>query len=667
MSQGSGEGLPPPTTSGAAQLEAFIRSLRVPVDEAIAQGKVGTPEIYDTMNTVFPLLFTMGFVDEAVRLCRDAMVVSARALWTELVQMTTYGRRIRLRDHRTQVDQFLSNVLDIFPGSGEAAGLALEVLLWRRHFGMEIERLGRTQARDDPQRNGRLSELADYRRLYAESIPFFPAYEDQFPPRPRLETRIFLDPVSSRPELDELWTAAFSDQSFDQYADRFPPATARQVAERLPPGSVLIEYWRTERFLRDAPSEPRYLVIALESGEEPRAELVDLCPASALEGGLLSDYLSALTGEEVSVLPPNLKRNHTTQGSSQEQARELGGRLREVVYDRLPAFARESQHMLIVPDGYLFFVPFAALPQGSNGYLIDDHLISYLQSGRDIYQASPKRPTRSPVVMCAPDYEAMPSDAAPPESPLPEWAQTLRWPPLPWSAAEGESVATLLGVSPIEGDDANESALRACVSPSVLHLATHGAILPAQWQTAEISALHASDAPVDQRGVSRFHEGLGRLGGHLVPYQEVRSVLALAGANSWLDGVDLPVRYGTGHVNAEGLLDIDLGGTELVVLSACETALGNLYHDEGVVGIRSSLRLAGARTLVIALWTVPDQDTRDLMVLYYSNLLKEAGKAEGLRQAQLAMRKRFPLEPYRWGGFVSEGETGPMEFVAPSG
>lgn len=662
MSEGSGEGLPSPTTSADAQFDSVIRWLRAPVDEAIAQGKVGTPEIYQTMNTVFPLLHGMGFVDEAVRLCRDAMVVSARALWSELVQMTAYGRRNRLRDHRTQVDQFLSNVLDIFPGSGPAARLALDVLLWRRHFGLEIERLGRTLARDDSERNERLSDLAGFRREYAESVHLFPVYPDYAQPRPRHRTRIFLEPVSSRPELDELWAAAYSDLSFDQYADSFPPATAGRIAERLPPGRVLVEYWRAERFFRDAQPQTRYVAIALESGGDSRAELVDLCSASELEEGLVSDYLSAVTGYEASVIPSSLRDDAALRhAASQDQAREVGGRLREVVFDRLPAFARESHHILIVPDGVLYFVPFAALPSGSGGYLVDDHLISHLHSGREVCQASPKRQANAPVVICAPDYEATPPGVALPETPVPEQSRTLRWQPLPWAAEEGRSVAALLGVSPIMGEDANDSALRACASPLVLHVATHGAMLPAQWQTVEISALHASDAPVDMKGVSTFDEGLGRLAGHLVPYQEVRSVLALAGANSWLDGVDLPVEYGTGHVNAEGLLDIELGGTELVVLSACETALGNLYHDEGVVGLRSSLRLAGTRTLVIALWTVPDAETRDLMADYYSNLLNGLGRAEALRHAQLAMRERFPLEPYSWGAFVSEGETGPSE------
>ena len=122
----------------------------------------------------------------------------------------------------------------------------------------------------------------------------------------------------------------------------------------------------------------------------------------------------------------------------------------------------------------------------------------------------------------------------------------------------------------------------------------------------------------------------------------LRSGLALAGANTWLKRGNLPDEAEDGLLTAEDVTGLDLLATELVVLSACETGLGEIHIGEGVFGLRRAFVLAGAKTLVMSLWKVPDEPTRELMEDFYRRLLAGGGRAEALRKAQLGDEGKIP-------------------------
>jgi len=103
---------------------------------------------------------------------------------------------------------------------------------------------------------------------------------------------------------------------------------------------------------------------------------------------------------------------------------------------------------------------------------------------------------------------------------------------------------------------------------------------------------------------------------------------------------------------------LDLLATELVVLSACETGLGDVRAGEGVFGLRRTFVLAGAKTLVMSLWKVPDQQTQELMVDFYQRILAGIPRAAALRDAQLAMKEKYP-DPLYWGSFIYQGDPAP--------
>ena len=173
----------------------------------------------------------------------------------------------------------------------------------------------------------------------------------------------------------------------------------------------------------------------------------------------------------------------------------------------------------------------------------------------------------------------------------------------------------------------------------------------------------------------------------------LRSALAFAGANAWLKGKTLPNEAGKGLVFAQDVAALDLWATELAVLSACNTAMGDIKIGEGVFGLRRAFAVAGAKTLVMSLWSVPDRATALLMERFFTNLQQGLGRADALQDAQnyirtitvkqlqqsslgLAVLEELekllpqnyhfcqddrPLEhPHFWGAWVCQGDTTAM-------
>lgn len=136
----------------------------------------------------------------------------------------------------------------------------------------------------------------------------------------------------------------------------------------------------------------------------------------------------------------------------------------------------------------------------------------------------------------------------------------------------------------------------------------------------------------------------------------LRSGLALAGAN-----VDLS-SSGGGVLTALEAANLDLWGTKLVTLSACDTGLGAVRNGEGVSGLRRSFVLAGAETLVMSLWPVSDYTTRQLMTSYYRGLKRGRGRGDSLRNAQRAMLVQpARRHPFYWAGFIQAGDWRPLK------
>jgi CHAT domain-containing protein len=198
--------------------------------------------------------------------------------------------------------------------------------------------------------------------------------------------------------------------------------------------------------------------------------------------------------------------------------------------------------------------------------------------------------------------------------------------------------------------------LKQLKSPKILHIATHGFFLDIQGVTPTN----------DGRGMRGKRAGLASQEGFIsageappVSNQEnplLRSGLALAGFNRRQSGDQ------DGVLSALEASSLNLRGTQLVVLSACETGIGAIANGEGVYGLRRAFAIAGAQSQLISLWKVSDQGTKDLMVQYYDRLLQNQGRGEALRQVQLDMLKNSAYShPYYWASFIPSGDWRSMQ------
>lgn len=281
-----------------------------------------------------------------------------------------------------------------------------------------------------------------------------------------------------------------------------------------------------------------------------------------------------------------------------------------------------ARRWVISPDAALWLVPWSALPVNGH-FAVEDHPISLVATGRDLLPRASEAKPEAPAIFANVDYGEIPKKDPP----------RLRFPFLDYSLAESEAIAPKLelyaGTAPrmLTDDKATEKAFRALHGPRVLVMSTHGFVRD--------DATLASRNPLLQCG------------------------LALAGANR---------RRPESKADNDGILfglevlDVDLRGTDLVVLSACETALGEVRSGEGVVSLQYAFQLAGARSVVATLWEVPDQQTALISRDFFARLADgKEDKAEALRQAQLARIKerrglRKSTHPFFWAALTLTGD-----------
>jgi CHAT domain-containing protein len=417
----------------------------------------------------------------------------------------------------------------------------------------------------------------------------------------------------------------------EAFAVASQPVTMDAVRSRLAPGSALIEWVMYRPFDARAPDwasrwgAPRYAVYILPAEGEPSG--LDLGEAGPIDAAARA-MRGAIAGRS---------------GDVKAHARAL----HDLTFAKVAPLLGEVSTLVIAPDGELAQVPFEALMDADGRWLVERYRTSYLASGRDLMRlARPSKPSSVSSVLAGIEYGEAPSDAARSGGPRP-------------GGAPEDPVVAGVHIGQRSGDRAF-SALR--------------------WGPLPGTAREA--AGLKQLPLFGGAPGAAPRSGPATENPLLRSGLALADANLR----DRTAGADDGVLTALEAASLNLEGTELVVLSACETGVGEARRGEGIFGLQRALVLAGARTQVMSLWKVDDDATQALMVAYYERLAQGEGRAEAMRQVRLAMlsgdrtstalttgqrtacagdcaaRAAFPrwTHPYFWASFLVSGEVAPL-------
>ncbi|MEZ5360581.1 MAG: CHAT domain-containing tetratricopeptide repeat protein [Candidatus Zixiibacteriota bacterium] len=321
----------------------------------------------------------------------------------------------------------------------------------------------------------------------------------------------------------------------------------------------------------------------------------------------------------------------------------------------------DDSQIYISPDDMLSLLPFEILTNDNGEYCIERYAISYLGSGRELLrQRPPSDQNASVYVFADPDFDNIPlTDTATVADNIADIDARIREDRLAmfrssdclntnhrrlsYSRNEADEIRRTLrrtnkfDISEYVGIDAEEARVKSIPDPPfILHISTHGFFCGA-------------DTLTDVR------ETINPL---------LRSGLVFAGANVYHDRQiysDADSYTEDGILTALEASQLNLMNTELVTLSACETGVGGVIGTEGVFGLSRSFRHAGARSLITSLWKVPDEESAELMSLFYSNWLSGQSKRSALRDASLAMMKKARdnrgfAHPILWGGFILTGD-----------
>ncbi len=445
--------------------------------------------------------------------------------------------------------------------------------------------------------------------------------------------------------------------------------TLAELRASLAPGAAFLDFFVHARYEPGAGAsgrwgEPRVTAWIVRAGHELRR--FDLGPAAPIEAAAKA-WLAELVG----------RRGLGALGGVGENGAERSDeRLQALLWAPLaPALAGVTR-VFVRPDPLLGSVPFEAIPLSDGRYLIEERDFVYVQTPLDLLEPEP--PSRAAPIslltvggvdfkeraaLAEPAREAAALAASATRGAAPRAGLNPFWGRLPHTEYEAQVVNDLFETAftgaarlALAADAPTEERLKLELPRhATLHLATHGFFHPAgtvsMWDSARA---HAEPEVGGEFDGSKPGEAARALVGQL---PGLLCGLVCAGANT-----PAPAGRDDGLLTAEEVLWLDLSKVELVVLSACETALGERRSGEGMIGLRRAFGLAGAKTVVSSLWSVKDRSTSELMQSFYSNLwLKKQGRAEALRNAQLEMLARNRASegdalPSTWGAFVLSGE-----------
>jgi CHAT domain-containing protein/Tfp pilus assembly protein PilF len=359
--------------------------------------------------------------------------------------------------------------------------------------------------------------------------------------------------------------------------------------------------------------------------------------------------------------------NFTTNQASTTNKSAYQNLIYQLIWQPIDSLLIGIRTIYLAPSGLLNRVAFNAIPVNDSTFISDKYHLNILSSTSLLLQTNITKTNisngNSALLYGGIEYDIdstemitlskhyLKSDLENPANRtvfIPENKRGLSWSYLPGTLTEVTNInnifkSKLISVTCYTGKEATEESFYHVSdngkSPEIIHIATHGFFFP-----------ETKPGKIEMEKIA-FRGGILNESGFIFSENPLfRSGILLAGANRiWENSSSIPgVEDGT--LTAYEVSNMNLSNTKLVVLSACETGLGDINGSEGVYGLQRAFKIAGVQDIIISLWQVPDAQTSELMQLFYSNCMKGMTINEGFRTAQQTMRKKY--DPFYWAAFV---------------
>lgn len=444
--------------------------------------------------------------------------------------------------------------------------------------------------------------------------------------------------------------------------------TVQDVTAALPQDMALVEYFWYSLYLGKNEWEGNYGAVVIRRGSEPA--FVRCGSAELIE--------EAVTAYRAAIEP--VATGSVDEAIIKTKSQELHG----LLIAKLAPHLTGIQQLTLSPDGILHFLPFATLLDAQDRFLVETTRLFHVASGRDLISKRGRSVAKSPPFVAGDvlfTRETSPGGAlaesaadlgassllASLRSGLGSEISEIKLLPLPGTVQEIKNVAEALNTRAasstmaisVTGARVSESALRSLKSPEILHLATHGFFL------TDAEAPAAKDegrSPAPARPAIPLMNPMYRSG------------IALSGAQNTLDAWargEIPDPNNDGLLLAAEVAELNLDGTELVTLSACKTALGDIVSGEGILGMRRAFAMAGARNVLMTLWDIADEPTADFMKDFYRRIGEKPNTPQALSEMQrewlvrLRREEGLGIAVYLAGPFVMTAQARKIEEAAP--
>ena len=590
------------------------------------------PYTFDALNLLADVLAAKGNLQAAVDL--KELGFQRRSQFLDRMLWTT-GENARegyMRLHRPELNHYLSMVVEL---NDETSGRRLiDASLQRKGLLLkvtsEIQQIA-TLSRD-PELKALADGLVEARQELASLTLSGPTAETGE------NHAAFLYELEQR--VNELQSQL--GRASARYRTSIAEVNTSRLENYLAEGSALIDFLSHE----DGENNEILAGIAIKEDGEVFYELLRYADRDSIEEAVL-EYRTFIQDDL----------------ADDEEILEVGQLAYEVVWAPIVEIIDDIEYVYMIPDGVLNILPFNALVSYDEVYVLETNDLHMLTSARDLLPNEFRLADGEYVILAGPDYDSE-DVVSTEEIELAKGKRStaaqlglrgaggglrgLNFPPLPGAAEEGriinEQVEKRDQVSSVFfGEIAQEKVLGEMdAAPEILHMATHGFFLEADDNLRKrlLKLQRGADLHVPPPGDNPL----------------LRAGLAFAGINTnaqFLGDIDT---NNDGVLTALEVLDLNLSGTKLVVLSACETGLGEIHEGEGVYGLRRSFQEAGVAEVVSSLWEVSDAGTQALMTDFYDRVVGGMPAREALRETQLEMMDSPEWGfPYIWSAFMITG------------